>query len=106
MKNRGMGSWCIYEKDKLFLIWWGPHPAKSTERLSNRKKVERVKYNVRKTHIDKEFLHLVYTFTNSNYYIIILYLSYNYYHINIGGPCAISGKYLGLLNILSRFQSL
>ncbi|GAU13913.1 hypothetical protein TSUD_262400 [Trifolium subterraneum] len=28
MKNRGMGRCCINEKDKLFLIWWGPFPAK------------------------------------------------------------------------------
>lgn len=44
-----MGSWCIYEKDKLFLIWWGPHRAKKyRDYLTERKKIERVKYNVRK----------------------------------------------------------
>lgn len=31
------GGCCIYEKDGLFLIWWGPTPAKNSERHANRK---------------------------------------------------------------------
>jgi len=43
---------CIYEKKGLFLIWWGLSPAKSQKtsvRLVNRRKRQRVKCNVRKT---------------------------------------------------------
>lgn len=35
-EGKRVGS-CIYEKEGLFLIWWGIAPAKNSEGLANRK---------------------------------------------------------------------